>query len=120
MKLIWEIRAESPAGTTGNPTYQFCSLILRRVGSRVQIVKTPMKPYPDSICLLVLAGYLFSGGSLIRALFRRHLNILWLMLLLLAVSIGAFFGIRFSAIPYDYEPGWRVVGFPMVAVILKY
>ena len=101
-------------------THKVCSLILERLGSRVEPARTMMKPYPCSICLLLLAVSLFCAGWLIRALFRRHLNVVWLILLLLAVSIGAFFGIRFSAVTYDYEPGWRVVGFPMVAVALKY
>jgi hypothetical protein len=38
----------------------------------------------------------------------------------LAISIGLFLGIHFSAITYNYEPGWRIVGFPMPAVFLKY
>lgn len=100
-------------------THPFCSLILERSGSRVHPVKT-MRPYPDSLCLLVLAASLYCTVWLVRALLRRNLNVIWLALLAVAISIGGFFGTRFAAVTYDYTPGWRVVGFPMFAEALKY
>jgi hypothetical protein len=96
-------------------------LILKRLGSSVrQQPKQTLKPFPYSICLFILALSVCCAGWVIRALFRRNLGTAWLIPSLLGISFGIFLGIKFSAITYDYEPGWRVVGFPMVAAALKY
>lgn len=79
-----------------------------------------MKPLDVSFGLLFLTLAACCAGWLVRALFKRHLGITWGVLCFLALSMGLFLGIHFSAVIYDYEPGWRIVGFPMPAAYLKY
>jgi len=77
-----------------------------------------MQPVPYSLCLVMLAISVLCTFGVKRALkprspcYRR-------VLLLGGFLLGGVLAIFFSWRIYDYDRGWRVVGFPMAAGFLK-
>ncbi len=77
-----------------------------------------MRPVPLSISLLLLTIFFSSALMLSRAL-KTALPDHRRPILLASFAIGLLLAVGFSWRTYDYDPQWRIVGFPMVAAALK-